>query len=180
MVQFIERRLLNGWKERNRCYLGISWKIYNSLFIIRKGVDYMNVFCFDYDVISGGVYKKIIHNILDSANYVYFKFHEDMMIDEQVLQLRDTCNNANIPMTIRDENKDVVGYEINIFIKQFFFKYISFYELLNNLIYGEIFFFYEKEEIIAIQLSDFDEIYIKTNDKDMINVLLDVTEKYNG
>ena len=150
----------------------------NNYKIDTKCVQSGYTFWFDYNAISSHIYKNIIHNVFDKANLVFFKFYEDLMDDDRVLQLRDTCNIANIPRELRDADKDVVGYETDIFVKRFFYKYSSFYELLNNLVFGEIFFFYEKEEIIAIQLSDFDEIYIKTKDKDMINILSDVEEKW--
>lgn len=132
-------------------------------------------FIFSPNAIRGKIYKKIFHYLYNKADTVYFTFYEDMMSNNEILELGQRCKRVSVPRRIREFfDSDVVGYEVDIFIRMYIYEHNSLYDLLRDRVYGAILFYSGNNRIIYIQLEDFDDIYIKTNDKILIKEFIDI------
>lgn len=109
------------------------------------------------------------------ADVIYFTFYEDLSLNDKVLELEQNCKSISVPKRIRERfDADVFGYEIDDYIAKFIFQYNSFYDLLRDRPYGTVLFYSGNSEIIHIELEVFDDIYIVTNDDNLIKEFKDI------
>lgn len=132
-------------------------------------------FLFSPDSIKGKKYKKLVHYLCNVADVIYFTFYEDLSLNDKVLELEQNCKSISVPKRIRERfDADVFGYEIDDYIAKFIFEYNSFYGLLRDRPYGTVLFYSGNSEIIHIELEVFDDIYIVTNDDNLIKEFTDI------
>lgn len=137
-------------------------------------------YIFSSDVIKGKKYKKILHYLCTIADKIYFTFYEDLMINEEILELGKECTIIDVPKKIRQQfDANVIGYEINIFIILYIFENESLYDLLSDRVDGAVLFYNGSMEIIYIRLNDFGDIYIQTNDQELIKEFSDIENNYS-
>jgi hypothetical protein len=137
-------------------------------------------YIFSSDIIKGKKYKKIVHYLCDVADKIYFTFYEDLMLNNKILELEQKCKIISVPKKIREQfDTDIIGYEVNIFITMYIFEYNSLYDLLRDRVYGAVLFYSGNSEIVYIQLEDFNDIYIQTNDKNLIKEFSNIESHSN-
>ena len=132
-------------------------------------------FLFSPDSIEGKKYKKLVHYLCNVADVIYFTFYEDLSLNDKVLELEQNGKRIRVPKRIRERfDADVFGYEIDDYIAKFIFQYNSFYDLLRDRPYGTVLFYSGNNEIIHIELEVFDDIYVDTNDNNLIKEFTDI------
>lgn len=132
-------------------------------------------YIFSSDIIKGNRYKKIVHYLCGVADKIYFTFYRDLMTNDKVLELEEKCKIISVPKKLRERfDTDIIGYEVDIFITKYIFEYNSLYDLLRDRVYGAVLFYSGNSEIVYIQLDDFNDIYIETNDKNLIKEFSDI------
>ena len=137
-------------------------------------------YIFSSDIIKGKKYKKIVNYLCDVADKIYFTFYEDLMLNNKILELEQKCKIISVPKKIREQfDTDIIGYEVNIFITMYIFEYNSLYDLLRDRVYGAVLFYSGNSEIVYIQLEDFNDIYIQTNDKNLIKEFSNIESHSN-
>ena len=137
-------------------------------------------YIFGSDVIKGKKYKKILHYLCTIADKIYFTFYEGLMINEEILELGKECTIIDVPNKIRQQfDANVIGYEINNFIILYIFEKESLYDLLSDRMDGAVLFYNGSTEIIYIRLNDFRDIYIQTNDQELIKKFSDIENNYS-
>lgn len=102
------------------------------------------------------------------------------MLNNKILELEQKCKIISVPKKIREQfDTDIIGYEVNIFITMYIFEYNSLYDLLRDRVYGAVLFYSGNSEIVYIQLEDFNDIYIQTNDKNLIKEFSNIESHSN-
>lgn len=97
------------------------------------------------------------------------------MLNDKVLELEQNCKIISVPKRISEQfDADVIGYEIDNFVTMFIFEHNSLYDLLCDRPYGAVLFYSGNSAIIYIELEVFDDIYVKTNDNNLIKEFTDI------
>lgn len=123
---------------------------------------------FDLFAIKGNIYKKLIKQLCQASDSIYFTCSMEYTIDEGIPELSGRCEQVSIPSDIRQWcNGDVVGYKIDGQLIQYLYTYDNLNELLGDRMSDEnktIFFCRQDEEIAHIFNTMEKLIYIVTND----------------
>lgn len=106
----------------------------------------------DLEEIQGKKYKKLIQYLCEVSDYVYFTTHYKFVIYEGIPELADLGTRAQAPKELTQWCEgDVVGYETDIHVKQYFFTFDKMNEVLHDQLDEENvnLFFYQGETQIA-------------------------------
>lgn len=108
---------------------------------------------FDVGTIKGNIYKKLIQDLCQVSDSIYFTSDREYMFDaEGIHGVEDKCERADAtPDVIKWCNGDVVGYKIDAHMMQYLYNYNELNLLLGDRmsIDNKTLFFYNGAECVA-------------------------------
>ena len=127
----------------------------------------------DMHTIKGKKYKKIFSYLCSVSDIIYFTYYEDMMINEEIFALSEQCKRLEIPQKIRNlTDRSVIGYQIDIFIRNYLFEKEDISNLFADREWGEILFYKGEDRIAYIYEDDWGgDICIQTDEEELIKEL---------
>lgn len=129
-------------------------------------------FLFDAKIISGKIYKWLFQYLCEISGEIYFTYNEVLMINNKLFELCETCEQIEVSKRIKNGwGNNIMGFKVDLYIKKFIYNHENAWHLLGDRGYGCIIFYHEKKEIAYIEMDDFKDICIKTNEKKIINRL---------
>lgn len=131
---------------------------------------------FDLFTIKGNMYKKLIQQLCQVSDSIYFTCSMEYTIDEGISELSGQCEQVGIPVNVRQWcNGDVVGYKIDVHMMQYLYAYDNLNELLGDRMSEEnktVFFYKQEKQIAHIYNAILNIMYIVTDDERIIRDFL--------
>ena len=141
----------------------------------------MAYFILDLNTLKNNLYKMIFCYLCDTSDIIYLTFYEDLMINEKIFELGELCEQVNVSKKIRNKfDANVIGYKVDVMIERYIYEQENICNLLGDREYGGILFYQGETEVAYIQMTDFKDIYIRTNDKGLIKKLLAIEHNYHS
>lgn len=127
---------------------------------------------FELFTIRGNIYRRLIQQLCQFSDRIYFTCDREYTIDEGIPELSEKCEQIGIPNSIRQWcNGDVAGYKIDVHMMQYLYTYENLNELLGDRMSTEnkTIFFYKKDTQIAHIFNTLAKtVYIETDDERII------------
>lgn len=109
--------------------------------------------CFDVHKIKGKIYKKLIQELCQVSDNIFFTSDREYTVDEEgISEVEDECERVDIPSDVKKWcNGAVVGYKIDACMMQYLYSYNELNRLLGDRmsIENKTIFFYNGAERVA-------------------------------
>ncbi len=130
---------------------------------------------FSSHVLDKKHYIWTLQRLCNISEEVYFVSDDEELYNDRVYELCEKCLKVKTPKEIINkyttETSTILGFIIDIHIKQFIYEYDSLFSFLGGKGSGGVLFCKNQKEIAAVVIDDFDDIYIETTDEDIIKKL---------
>ena len=130
------------------------------------------LYVFDLEEIQGKKYKKLIQYLCEVSDYVYFTTYEKFVIYDGIPELAGLGTRASVPKELTEWCQgDVIGYETDIHVKQYFFMFDTLNQVLHDRLDEEnenVFFYQGEMQIARIHNTFHKTLYIFTEDEQLM------------